>query len=193
MMAFSMRGPKRSFDKDRLRSLFMKLRVLAISLAILALLVALPASGQDPRGTVLGRVTDASSAVVPNAEVRITNENTGVSASAKTNDSGNFVLPYLLPGTYVLSCEMAGFKKWTRPGIQVRVQDSVEVDIQLSVGNASETVEVTDTPRIGTTAICRQRHGLSPSGTGHGERYEHAPAQGGLQQRSIHVLHRWRR
>jgi len=130
----------------------MKLRVLAISLAILALLVALPASGQDPRGTVLGRVTDASSAVVPNAEVRITNENTGVSASAKTNDSGNFVLPYLLPGTYVLSCEMAGFKKWTRPGIQVRVQDSVEVDIQLSVGNASETVEVTDTTPLLSTA-----------------------------------------
>jgi hypothetical protein len=131
----------------------MKLKELATSLAVaLSLMIVSPAAAQDPRGTVLGRVMDASSAVVPNAEVRVTNENTGVSASAKTNDSGNFVLPYLLPGTYVLSCEMAGFKKWTRPGIQVRVQDSVEVDVQLAVGNASETVEVTDTTPLLSTA-----------------------------------------
>jgi len=107
--------------------------------------------GQDPRGTVLGRVMDSTGAVVPNADVRITNDSTGVAAAAKTNDSGNFVLPYLLAGTYTLSCEMSGFKKWVRPGIQVRIQDSVEVNIDLQVGATSETIEVTaSTPLLST-------------------------------------------
>ena len=94
--------------------------------AVALLMAALPLLSQDPRGTVLGRVSDATGALVPNAEIRILNENTGVSSSARTNNSGNFVLPYLLSGTYTISCEMTGFKKWVRPGVQVRIQDSVE-------------------------------------------------------------------
>jgi hypothetical protein len=108
-------------------------------------------TAQDPRGTILGRVMDVTGAAVPGAEVRATNENTGVAASAKTNDAGNFVMPYLLSGTYVLSCEHSGFKKWLRPAIQVRINDSVEVNIDLQVGSASETIEVTaSTPLLST-------------------------------------------
>ena len=59
--------------------------------AALLLALVLPLSAQDSRGTVLGRVSDSTGAVVPNAEVRITNDATGVSAAAKTNDAGNFV------------------------------------------------------------------------------------------------------
>jgi len=130
----------------------MRLRMMAALLAVFLLMLALPAAGQDARGTVLGRVTDASGALVPNAEVRITNEATGVAASAKTNDAGNWVLPYLIPGMYSLSCEMTGFKKWTRSGIQVRIQDSVEVNIDLQVGATSETIEVKDTTPLLSTA-----------------------------------------
>ncbi|MBL0157914.1 MAG: TonB-dependent receptor [Bryobacterales bacterium] len=120
--------------------------------AALLLLFALPAAAQDARGTVLGRVTDASGAVVPNAEVLVTNENTGVPLTAKANASGNFALPYLIPGTYTLTCEMQGFKKWTRPGIQVRINDSVEVNVEMAVGATSETIEVNDsTPLLSTT------------------------------------------
>jgi hypothetical protein len=121
-------------------------------LAFAWLAAVLCALAQDPRGTVLGRVTDASGAVVPGAEVRITNDNTGVAASAKTNDAGNFVLPYLLSGSYTISCEMSGFKKFVRPGIQVRVQDSVEVNIELQLGATSETIEVKDTTPLLSTA-----------------------------------------
>ena len=78
---------------------------------ILAAAFLATASAQDPRGTILGRVNDSSGASVPGAEVRAVNENTGVAASAKTNDAGNFTMPYLLSGTYTLSCEHAGFKK----------------------------------------------------------------------------------
>lgn len=120
--------------------------------ACLLLLACGISSGQDPRGTVLGRVMDSTGAIVPNADVRIVNDSTGVAAVAKTNDSGNFVLPYLLAGTYTLSCELSGFKKWVRPGIQVRIQDSVEVNIDLQVGATSETIEVTDSTPLLSTA-----------------------------------------
>ena len=79
---------------------------LVLAAAILALGFA-----QDPRGTILGRVLDSSGAAVAGAEVRALNESTGVAASAKANDAGNFTMPYLLSGTYTLSSEHAGFKK----------------------------------------------------------------------------------
>ncbi len=107
---------------------------------------------QDPRGTVLGRVTDSSGSIVPNAEVRITNDATGVAAAAKTNDNGNFVLPYLPTGTYTLTCQLQGFKKYSRQNIQVRIQDNVEVNVALEVGNAAEVVEVTETTPLLATA-----------------------------------------
>src|SRR5262245_37615204 len=120
--------------------------------ASLAVLLVPILSAQDPRGTVLGRVTDSTGSVLAGAEVRITNEETGVAASAKTNDAGNFTLPYLLSGKYVLSCEHTGFKKWVRGAIQVRINDSVEVDIELQIGAATETVEVTATTPLLSTA-----------------------------------------
>ena len=68
---------------------------------LLLLLVTLLTSvvyAQDARGTVLGRVTDSSGASIASVEVRITNQNTGVAASAKTNEAGNFVFIIREPG-----------------------------------------------------------------------------------------------
>jgi len=119
---------------------------------VFALLLYAPAYAQDARGTVLGRVTDSTGATVPGADVRITNAKTGVSASAKTNDAGNFTLPYLISGTYTLTSEANGFKKWVRNEIQVRINDSVEVNIELQLGATTETIEVKDTSPILSTA-----------------------------------------
>lgn len=134
----------------------MKRRLISGIVAGLALFLCLiaiqPVNGQDPRGTVLGRVADSSGAVVPDAEVRIVNEKTGVPIAAKANASGNFVLPYLIAGTNTLSCEMTGFKKWNRPGIHVRIQDSIEVNIDLQLGATSETVEVRESTPLLSTA-----------------------------------------
>ncbi len=106
---------------------------------------------QDARGTILGRVMDSSGATVPAAAVHIVNDNTGVSATATTNEAGNFSLPYLAPGSYTIDCEVPGFKKYVRSGVQVRISDMVEVNIQLQVGTAQETIEVTaSTPLLAT-------------------------------------------
>jgi hypothetical protein len=98
---------------------------------------------QDPRGSIVGRITDASNALVPNVEVRAKNNDTGVTASAKTNASGVYSIPFLLPSTYQISAELTGFKRVVRDGIQVRVSETVELNLQLEVGTVGETVEVT--------------------------------------------------
>src|SRR5207247_3062599 len=107
---------------------------------LLACCLAGALAGQETRGTILGRVTDSTGAIVPNATVRASNIATGVSAEGRSNAAGNFTLPYLLPGTYTLQAELAGFKKSVREGIEIRVNDTVEVDIEVTVGNVPEAV-----------------------------------------------------
>jgi hypothetical protein len=107
---------------------------------------------QDPRGSLLGRAVDVSGAVIPNVEVRATNAATGVSAGARTNESGRFSLPYLLPGAYTVTAELTGFKRFSQDGVQVRVGEATEVQITLEVGQITESVEVTaQVPLLDTT------------------------------------------
>jgi hypothetical protein len=98
---------------------------------------------QAVNATLLGTVTDASGAVVPNAKVTITEVNTGISRSGQTNESGNYTFPNLPPGQYSVAVEAAGFKKETRRDIALLVNTTQRVDIQLQPGNVSETIEVT--------------------------------------------------
>lgn len=106
---------------------------------------------QETRGSILGRVTDQGGSIVPNVEVRAVNTATGVAAAGRSNASGNYTLPYLLPGTYTVTAEVTGFKKFIRDGIEIRLNDTVEVDIDLTVGSVSESVEVTaETPLLST-------------------------------------------
>jgi hypothetical protein len=100
----------------------------------------------------VGRVTDTSGAIAPEIEVRVTNQATGVSAASKSSSAGTFTIPYLIPGVYRVSAEAPGFKKFLREGIEVRVTESVEVQIVMEVGSVTEVVEVTaETPLLTTT------------------------------------------
>jgi len=117
----------------------MKLRLLLLSFAILAILHA-----QDPRGFIRGTVMDNSGAVVPGARVRAISNETGVTAAAVANEAGIYNLPYLIPGFYKLTAEQQGFKTFLRDKVEVRVSETVEVVINLEVGAVSETVEVKD-------------------------------------------------
>ena len=124
--------------------------VAATVLAFTCLLA--PVFGQESRGTIGGRVTDPSGAVVAGAEVRATNPQTDASAPAKTNQDGIYQIPYLIPGTYTLHVEYPGFKTLDRSGIEVRVNDNLTIDLQLQVGQANETVEVSGAPPVLETA-----------------------------------------
>ncbi|GEM_PF-287247 len=115
-------------------------------LALALVLATCAGFGQAVSSTILGTVTDSSGAVVSNAKVTVTNIDTQISRSAQSNESGNFNFADMPPGNYVVTVEVAGFKKETRRDINVLVNTASRVDIQLTPGNVSETIEVTGAP-----------------------------------------------
>jgi len=119
-----------------------RIRTVFVLLA-LALACAVLAYSQAVTATLLGTVTDATGAVVPNAKVTLTEENTGLSKVVQTNESGNFTFPDISPGRYSVTAESAGFKKEIRKGTDVAANSSVRVDLRVQPGNIAESVEVT--------------------------------------------------
>jgi len=120
-------------------------------LFLCALLAATAAFAQDARGSLSGRVTDPQGALVAGAQIDVLNSATNVKLSARTNEAGAFIVPYLLPGTYRVTVELTGFKRFLQDGVQVRVNDAVEVNPQLEVGDTSQSVEVkAETPLLST-------------------------------------------
>src|SRR5262245_32151520 len=110
---------------------------------VVALLVALPGFSQTSTATLTGTVRDSSGAILPAVTVTVTNIDRNAAQMLVTNDAGNYVFPALVPGTYSVSAELPGFKKFLRDGITLQVNQTVRVDIELSVGGVSEIVEVT--------------------------------------------------
>ena len=105
-------------------------------------LMSIPLSAQESRGAISGRVVDPSGAVIAGAEVRAINQETSVAASARTNEAGNYSIPFLAPGVYKVTADFSGFKKTEKPGIEVRVGDVLSVELRLEVGSSAETLEV---------------------------------------------------
>ncbi len=124
------------------------LRLLATLLSLTLFLVPLQLQGQAVNATLVGTVSDPSGAVLTNANVTITEVSTGLTRSAKTNDSGNYVFPNLPPGTYKVSIESQGFKRAERSGAVLDINSTVRVDVTLVPGAASEVVNVTETTAI---------------------------------------------
>lgn len=111
-------------------------------LAVILVLAQLPLFSQEARGTLLGRVTDSTGAVIVNAKVEGLNTATGVKTNATTNESGDYLLPYLIPGPYTVTVEAPGFRTFKRTEINLRMDDHITVDAAMQLGQASESVEV---------------------------------------------------
>ncbi len=90
-----------------------KALVFSTVFALLVLLAA-PLSAQDPRGSIAGTVTDATGGVLPGVTVTVTNTETGVAQNAVTDGEGRYRVLYLNPGTYSVTAELSGFKKFVR-------------------------------------------------------------------------------
>ncbi len=101
------------------------------------------AKGQTVSGSIIGTVTDASGAGVPNATVKITDQNKGTVTTTVTNESGNYSKAQLIPGTYTIEVESKGFRKSVSRDVNVNVNESARVDMAMQVGEVSEQVEVT--------------------------------------------------
>ena len=101
-----------------------------------------PASAQAVNGTLLGTIIDSTGAAVPGASVTVTEVQTGISRSATTNASGNYVFSNLKDGVYRVEAELSGFRKTVRENVRVDVNTTVRVDLTLQVGSLNEAVTV---------------------------------------------------
>ena len=100
------------------------------SFALLSMVFAFcwSAFAQSTGGRIVGRVTDPSGAVIPDAIVAITNDATGVSSHTQSNKSGDYSFPTVAVGTYSVEFEATGFKKLTRKTGNPRPEPDTDVE-----------------------------------------------------------------
>jgi hypothetical protein len=122
--------------------------LLALLPVLIASLATIQAHAQAVSATLVGTVTDSTGASVPGAKITIQELSTGISRDTVSNESGNYTFPDLTPGTYSVVVAANGFKKETRPSIDVVVNTTTRVDLALQPGSATETVTVTTAPAI---------------------------------------------
>jgi len=109
---------------------------------LVVLLFLFSATSFAQEATIVGTVTDATGAAVPNASITVTNTDTGISKTISTGIDGQYVVPDVRIGHYVVRAEASGFKVEQRTDLVLQVGDRTRVDFALQVGNAQETVTV---------------------------------------------------
>ncbi|HOK48344.1 MAG TPA: carboxypeptidase-like regulatory domain-containing protein, partial [Bryobacteraceae bacterium] len=102
-------------------------------------------------GEIVGEVKDASGAVIPGANVTVTNTATNTSRSVVTNEAGLYAFPALVPGPYRLRVEASGFKTINRGDIELQVQQTARLDFTMEVGQVTETIEVAGSAQMMAT------------------------------------------
>src|SRR5439155_20117471 len=91
-----------------------------VSMAVvIAAVFSTAAYGQAVKGSIVGAVTDSSGGAVPNAQVVMTETRTGLVRKVQANQNGFYSVPDILPGTYSLSFEYAGFRRLVRDNVEV--------------------------------------------------------------------------
>src|SRR6266849_8660456 len=119
------------------------------------LLLACSSSGlraQSTNASLTGRIIDPSKAAVADVKIAAIRNDTNVRYETTSNISGDYYLTNLPPGPYRLEIEKPGFKKLVKPDLTLHVQDAIELNFELTLGPASETVTVqAGAPLLNTT------------------------------------------
>lgn len=111
-------------------------------LAMAIVLLARPLLSQEVRASITGVVSDPAGAAIAGAKVIAHDPATGRSVATETNETGTYLTPFLAPGTWELSVEASGFKKYVRQGIILQALDRPRIDIKLEVGDVTSSVTV---------------------------------------------------
>jgi hypothetical protein len=128
------------------------LLALSMIFAVALFLAPQQSMAQESRGTISGTVTDPTGAAIPNAQVVVTEVNSGTTSKSKSNAAGQYVVPFLLPGKYSITVESEGFKKSVRAGIELDAAAHLIIDMKLQLGSAQQTVTVTAAAPLLNTA-----------------------------------------
>src|SRR6202790_3767379 len=128
---------------------------------LLVLVLALLAGGHllYGQGTarIVGVVSDSGGGLVPNAQVTLINEATGLREATSTDAGGRYNFTQLAVGNYRIEVTTAGFKKETRTGINLVAEQVYTVDVRLEIGNVSESIEVSSSVATVETAVSSLR------------------------------------
>ena len=130
---------------------------LSVSTRILAALVfiltgSIIAFGQQTTGSIVGSVKDQQGALVTTATVKAINVDTGFSRSAPANSYGDYRIDYLPVGRYSVEAVAAGFQHFVQQNLALNVDQTLSVDITLTVGAQSQTITVTEAPPVVNTS-----------------------------------------
>lgn len=108
----------------------------------LALMLSAIAFAQTDRGSIAGQITDSTGAVVPGVQLTITHIATNTTSNVTATNAGEFTIPNLPVGSYRIEVSQTGFKRFVQENVVVAAGLAVRVDIQLQLGQVSETIEV---------------------------------------------------
>jgi hypothetical protein len=116
----------------------------ATTALLLLFLYSYPAvlRAQSTNGSIAGRVTDPSKAVIVDAKVAAINTGSNARYEGATNDSGEYYLTNLPPGSYRIEIEKTGFRKLIKPDVILHVQGALAIDFEMTVGSALQSVTV---------------------------------------------------
>src|SRR5438093_913648 len=117
-----------------------------ITYSVLFLLTAVEnvALGQST-AQITGTISDTSGAVIPNARITVSNEQTGIRSMATSQQVGDYTILFLPPGSYRIEVEKDGFRPMSRTGIRLQVAQAVQLNFQLELGSVVESVNVVAT------------------------------------------------
>lgn len=117
-----------------------------------ALLMPVCFFAQSFTASVRGIVTDSSKAAVPGAKVTLTEADRGIDHPTTSDAEGRYILPSLPPGRYTLKAEAQGFRSHAQPAFALEIQQAATIDIELTVGDVTSTIQVEgEAPLINTT------------------------------------------
>ena len=105
-----------------------------------------PLLAQAPSANVVGRVVDASGAVLPGVAIKITNLDTNQTYRGTSNGAGDYTVLYLTPGRYWQEATSVGFRDYKRSEFALQVDQQLRLDVTLEVGSTSEAITVSDVP-----------------------------------------------
>ncbi len=115
-----------------------------VLVAALTVTLSIAAYAQEFRGTISGTVTDPAGALVANAKITAVETSTNSKAQTVSDSRGEYALPFLAPGKYDLTVELAGFRQAVQSGIQLGSGEHPVIDVHMVVGDVSQTLQVTE-------------------------------------------------
>ncbi len=127
------------------RGVMNSLKKSCIIAGLLACAFATAAYCQQTGATLVGTVTDATGAVLPKVAIRASNLATNVVRESVADDSGNYSIPFLPAGDYLVTATLGGFREGRVERVTLQVLQTARVDFQMQPGNVNERVEVSAT------------------------------------------------